>query len=239
MERIRVENVDIDIPVFDANTRSLRAELINGASNKRLLSDGLKLNVVKVLHEINLSISEGDAVGIIGSNGSGKTSLLRLLSQIYSPTRGTLKISGTTRSLLNLGSGIEPTLTGRENIRRLRCLYDPSSVYSEALEREIISFSGLNNFIDLPVRTYSSGMTMRLMFSSMVFDTPDIFILDEFFSTGDEDFTKVATEKMEQLVKSASVFIFSSHSTADVKKYCNRFFLMEQGRATEISACDF
>ena len=72
MERIRVENVDIDIPVFDANTRSLRAELINGASNKRLLSDGLKLNVVKVLHEINLSISEGDAVGIIGSNGSGK-----------------------------------------------------------------------------------------------------------------------------------------------------------------------
>ena len=143
-----------------------------------------KANLVQVLKNINLDLSDGDALGVIGVNGSGKTSLLRLLAGIYAPTSGTVK-DGTVRPLLNLGSGLEPTLTGRENIKRLSMLYRKSPIdnLTDADIQEVIEFADLKEFIDLPVRTYSSGMVMRLMFSTIVHDQPEIFILDEFFST--------------------------------------------------------
>ena len=239
MLRIKVTDVDVRIPVFDANTRSIRAGIINSVSQNRLLTDTAGVKLVDVLTQINLEIRDGDAVGIIGLNGSGKTSLLRLLSKIYEPTRGTVSVQGKTRSLLSLGAGLEVSLTGRENIKRLLYLYGESASYNIDKENEIIDFSGLQDSIDLPVRTYSAGMTMRLMFSTLVSSTPDIFILDEFFSTGDEEFSLKAERKMAQLVDNANVFVFSSHAHDVIKAHCNRFIHMDRGRATEIGVNDF
>jgi len=239
MLKIKLTNVDVKIPVFDANTRSFRSDFINSISRNRMLSNTGNLKIVDVLKKVNLEVVDGDAVGIVGKNGSGKTSLLRLISRIYEPTSGKVEINGRIRSLLSLGAGLENSLTGRENIKRLLYLYGESTRYDEALEAEIIEFSGLKDSIDLPVRTYSAGMTMRLMFSTLVSKTPDIFVLDEFFSTGDEEFSAKAEQKMAKLIKDANVFVFSSHSHGTLKAYCNRFIRMENGRAIEISRSDF
>ena len=181
MFRIKLTDVDIRIPVFDANSRSLRADFVTAISQKRVLPGLNALTVVDVLKKVNLEAADGDAIGIIGKNGAGKTSLLRLISKIYYPTSGNAEINGRVRSLLSLGAGLELSLTGRENVKRLLYLSGESKLYDEAMEAEIIEFSGLKDAIDLPVRTYSAGMTMRLMFSTLVSNTPDIFVPTNFF----------------------------------------------------------
>lgn len=212
--------------------------MLRTLSNDRLLASDTRTRVVNVLSGLNFEIFDGDAIGVIGGNGSGKTSLLRLLSKIYHPSDGDLYLAGRVRSLLSLGTGLEPVLTGRENIRRMLLLF--AGVFpDEETEERTIEFSGIGAFIDMPVRTYSSGMVMRLMFSCMVFDLPDIFIVDEFFSTGDEEFALKATKKMEEQIQNSNVFVFSSHQTELVKYYCNRFFQMDAGRLIEIGATDF
>ena len=159
---VRIRITDVRIPIFDANTRSLRADFVKTISNKRLLSGAV--DVSEVLKAINLEVKDGDAIGIIGKNGSGKTSLLRLISKIYEPTDGKVEINGTSRSLLSLGSGLEPSLSGRENIKRLLYLYGEYSEFDNELEHKIIEFSDLKDAIDLRGRTYSAGMTMCVMF---------------------------------------------------------------------------
>lgn len=239
MVRIKITDASVQIPIFDANTRSLRAGFVNSISNNRLLSGTVDVKIADVLKNVNLEAKDGDAIGIIGKNGSGKTSLLRLISKIYEPTAGKVEINGTARSLLSLGAGLEPSLTGRENIKRLLYLYGEYSLFNDDLENQIIEFSDLSDSIDLPMRTYSAGMTMRLMFSTLVSRTPDIFILDEFFSTGDEEFSAKAERKMAKLVRDANVFVFSSHVHDVIKAYCNRFIRMEGGQAVEISKAEF
>ena len=197
MFKIKITDVNVRIPVFDANTRSVRAGLISTISKKRLLKDTTNVKIVEVLKNLNLEINDGDAVGVIGNNGSGKTSLLRLISKIYKPTTGKIEVNGKAKCLLNLGAGLEPSLTGRENIRRLLYLYGEYHNFGDEIERQIVEFSGLGDSIDLPVRTYSAGMTLRLMFSTLVSETPDIFVLDEFFSTGDEEFSTKAEKKWQ------------------------------------------
>ena len=167
--RIKVTAASVTIPVFDANDRSLRADALNFLSGNRLLIREKKANLVQVLKNINLDLSDGDALGVIGVNGSGKTSLLRLLAGIYAPTSGTVKVDGTVRPLLNLGSGLEPTLTGRENIKRLSMLYrnSPMDNLTDADIQEVIEFADLKEFIDLPVRTYSSRWSCDLCFRQL------------------------------------------------------------------------
>ena len=166
--RIKVTAASVTIPVFDANDRSLRADALNFLSGNRLLIRE-KANLVQVLKNINLDLSDGDALGVIGVNGSGKTSLLRLLAGIYAPTSGTVKVDGTVRPLLNLGSGLEPTLTGRENIKRLSMLYrnSPMDNLTDADIQEVIEFADLKEFIDLPVEPIHQGWSCDLCFRQL------------------------------------------------------------------------
>jgi len=234
MSFIKINNVTLDIPIFDSVERSFRTHAVHILSGNKILKSLNKRMMVRALNHINLEVREGDAVGLVGSNGSGKSSLLRLISGIYRPTNGTIEVKGQVRPLISLGVGLEPNLSGRENIRRLGAVYGYNSDVIDGELDQIITFSGLGDFVELPVRTYSSGMVLRLMFSTLVTGNPDIVILDEFFSAGDEDFVKKSEVRMEQLLKNAKILVFASHSKNLVKRYCNKFIRMENGSAIEI-----
>lgn len=235
MVGITIRDVTLDIPIFDVGDRSLRALAVGILSRGKILKSSNKKLMIRTLNQVNLQVKDGDAVGLIGANGSGKSSLLRLISGIYKPTTGTIKVEGDLRPLINLGVGLEPNLNGIENIQRLGALYGHKKEEIEEILEQIISFSGLAEFINLPVRTYSSGMILRLMFSTLVIGSPDIIVLDEFFSAGDEDFSKKTEKRMQDLMESAKIMIFASHDKKLIKTYCNRFIRMRDGNATEIT----
>jgi ABC-type polysaccharide/polyol phosphate transport system ATPase subunit len=235
MVKISLEDVSLDYPIYNARSFSLRHKILKAATGGRILGDTGNIKVVRALSNINLEINKGDRVGITGHNGAGKTTLLRCISGIYQPTNGELHCEGTLGSYLEIGAGLEPELSGYDNIRRLlllRGIYDKHRF--KKLVGSIINFSELNDFIRLPVRTYSSGMLMRLIFSTITAETPDIMVMDEFFSSGDAQFQEKATERLKSNIDQASILLFASHDTGLLKKMCNRFVRLINGSLEEI-----
>ncbi|CNK83971.1 ABC transporter ATP-binding protein [Yersinia alsatica] len=233
--RICLEDVSLDYPIYNARAFSLRHKLAKAVTGGRILSDAGNTTIVRALSNINLEINKGDRVGIIGHNGAGKTTLLRCISGIYQPTSGKLYREGTLGAYLEIGAGLEPELSGYDNIRRLLMLRGIYNKYQfEVLAADILTFSELNDFINLPVRTYSSGMQTRLIFSTITAETPEIMVMDEFFGAGDTQFQKKATERLNSNINQASILIFASHDMALLKRMCNRFFLLNHGNIKEV-----
>ena len=184
----------------------------------------------EVLKDVNLSIKKGEAVALIGTNGSGKSTLLKLMTKILYPNKGTIEIKGKLTSLLELGAGFHPDFSGRENI------YFNASIFvlnrkeiDEKLE-EIIDFSELRDFIDNPVRTYSSGMFMRLAFAVAINVNAEILLIDEILSVGDEHFQNKCIEKMQELKNEGKTMIFVTHSMESARKLCNRAIWLYDGK---------
>ncbi len=190
MAHVKLSNVSLEYPLYNSESTSLKCHLIRLTTGGLIARKNKKLTTVKALSNINLDLVSGDRLGIIGHNGSGKSTLLRCLSGIYKPTAGTVIREGTISPLLEIGAGIEPELSGYNNIIRLLYLRDISRTDVKKISEDIAEFSELGDFLSLPVRTYSSGMMMRLMFSVSTAKAPDILIMDEFFSVGDESFQK-------------------------------------------------
>ena len=182
-----------------------------------------------VLKNINISINEGDRLGIIGSNGAGKSTLLRVLSEIYKPTSGNVKVHGKVIPLLELGAGFLPEFTGRENIYFNCSVLGLNKDYIEKIEKEIISFSEIEDHIDVPVKYYSTGMYMRLAFSIASSITPDILLLDEVFAGGDMHFNKKASVKMNEIINNSNIMIMVSHDMHLIKNSCNKAIWMNHG----------
>lgn len=208
--------------------RNLR-KVTNIFLSGRLSEDKHKKIYVQSLRDISFSIKGGERVGLIGTNGAGKTTLLRTMSGIYEPVSGHLRIEGHISSLLDPSVGMNPELTGRENIR-LRCYIDgvPHKQMNE-IEEKVIEFSELGSYIDLPVKTYSSGMNLRLGFGLITAIDPQILLMDEWFMTGDEGFMLKATHRLENIVKKSQILIISTHSPQILIKWCNRIIWLEQG----------
>lgn len=208
--------------------RNLR-KVTNIFLSGRLSEDKHKKIYVQSLRDISFSIKGGERVGLIGTNGAGKTTLLRTMSGIYEPVSGHLRIEGHISSLLDPSVGMNPELTGRENIR-LRCYIDgvPHKQMNE-IEEKVIEFSELGPYIDLPVKTYSSGMNLRLGFGLITAIDPQILLMDEWFMTGDEGFMLKATHRLENIVKKSQILIISTHSPQILIKWCNRIIWLEQG----------
>ncbi len=186
--------------------------------------------IVRGLDNVSLAFRDGDRVGLIGHNGSGKTTLLRVLSGIYTPTHGSAVIDGHCVSLININLGIDPDATGRENIRlRSAMMGMPPEEIAEKFD-QIADFSGLGEFLDVPFRTYSSGMQLRLAFATSTAVRPEILIMDEWLSTGDEDFKDRANARMRDLVDSTKILVLASHSKELMEKNCNRVIWLEHGR---------
>jgi ABC-type polysaccharide/polyol phosphate transport system ATPase subunit len=184
---------------------------------------------VVALRDVSFRIEPGSAVGLVGRNGSGKTTLLRLISGIIKPTSGRVDVGGRVGSLLELGAGFHPDLTGRENVFLNGSIHGLKRAYVREQLDEIVAFAGLEEFIDLPVRTYSSGMYMRLGFAIAAHIDADLLLLDEVFAVGDEQFQRKCFGKIFEFKQRGGTIVFVSHDASAVERLCDRAILLRQG----------
>ena len=225
---IQLTDVTVDFPVFNAVNMSLKNRVMSAATGGVLgRHDGLV--VVRSLQNINLRISAGERIGLIGSYGAGKTTLLRVISGIYYPTEGTALIEGNCISLINISLGIDAEATGRENIRLRSAMMGFTPAQTKERIDEIISFSGLGDFINMPFRTYSTGMQLRLAFAVSTCIHPQILVMDEWLSTGDEEFAGRADERLKKVINATEILVLASHSPDLLKRNCNRLIWLERG----------
>jgi len=181
------------------------------------------------LKDISFSISKGEVVGIIGRNGAGKSTLLKIISGVLKPTTGFAKHEGNIVPMLELGSGFDSDLTGRENVYLNGAILGYSREFIAEKYDEIVSFSELGDFMDVPIRNYSSGMLMRLGFSIATVVEPEILIVDEILAVGDSEFQKKSKARMFELMKGGTTVLFVSHSITQVREICNRVIWLENG----------
>jgi len=222
---ILVEGVSRRFRVYPQQTRTLK-ELI-------LKRGRLGGQDIWALQNVSVAIERGEAVGLIGRNGSGKTTLLRLIAGIFKPTTGRLDVAGDVGSLLELGAGFHPDFTGRENVYMNGAIHGLKRRYIDERFDEIVAFAELEPFIDAPVRTYSSGMYMRLGFSVATHLDPDILLLDEVFAVGDEAFQRKCIAKILELRERGRTILFVSHAAPAVERLCERAVLLRDGRIAE------
>ena len=226
---IDVHDVSVLFPLYHGNSRSLKKLLVAAASG-RLAEDQQHRVVVRALSNIGFSVKSGERLGLVGSNGAGKTTLLRVLAGIYEPVTGHVRLHGTLNALLDTNLGMNPELTGRENIM-LRGLYGGLSRPMLArLEEDVIEFSELSDFIDLPMRIYSAGMSVRLGFALATAIRPKILLMDEWFLAGDAAFMEKASRRLEDMVRTADILVLSSHSSPIVRDWCTRVMWLDKGR---------
>lgn len=211
---IEVKNMSKDFKLIYDKPNTLKERLVFWKSTKKEFRN--------VLRNINISIKKGETVALIGTNGSGKSTLLKLMTKIIYPTKGTIKTRGKLTSLLELGAGFHPDFTGRENIYFNASIFGLTAAEIDNRVDEIISFSELGDFIDAPVRTYSSGMYMRLAFSVAINVDAEILLIDEILAVGDQHFQDKCFAKLEELKNSGRTIVIVSHSLDSIKKLCNR-----------------
>lgn len=230
MASIELMDVSLDYPILGVKSRSLKKKFLTIASGGFIDTNSSDFAIVNALNKINLKIVSGERIGLIGNNGAGKTTLLKLITGIYVPTYGSIKVDGTLASLVDVNFGIDPEATGRENIV-FRCLLLGFSLEKiKEIESDVIEFSGLGDFIDLPTSTYSSGMNVRLAFSMSTIMQSDIIVMDEWLTVGDKYFEKKAEERLSKIVEKSDILVLTSHSMDLVKKVCNRVLLLENGK---------
>jgi lipopolysaccharide transport system ATP-binding protein len=229
LAKISLSRASVEIPVFNSASRSLTNSLMSAATGGLLTTHKGGHVSIRALSEISLELNPGDRLGVIGHNGSGKSTLLRLLAGIYSPTSGTISISGTIASLMSISLGINPDNTGRENIYIRGKLMGLSKKQIDEKIEEIVAFSDLGAYIGLPVRTYSSGMALRLAFSVATTIRADIIIMDEWLSVGDEAFKDRAQARLNELVDESEILVIASHSRDLIERTCNRVLWLEHG----------
>ncbi len=229
MAYIKLRNVSVDIPIFNSQGRSLKKKVLGIATGGRVGLTEKGKTIVRSLHNINLEVKSQDRLGIIGHNGAGKSTLLRVLGKVYEPTFGTAVIQGKVGSLIGISLGIDSEATGIENIYiRAALLGIPQKTVDRQLD-ELIDFSGLGEFINMPVRTYSTGMHMRLAFAVSTMITPDILLMDEWLSVGDENFQKKAEARLNGLIERSNILVIASHSRNLIERCCNKVLWLERG----------
>lgn len=218
---IEINNVSKEFKVYQDKHNSIKEKVLFFKNKKYIRKS--------VLNNINLTINKSDKIAIIGSNGCGKSTLLKLLSKIIYPNKGNIVIKGKVVSLLELGAGFDQEFTGRENIYFNASLFGLSYSEIKKKEKEIISFSELEEYIDNPVRTYSSGMYMRLAFSIAVNIESDIILIDEVFAVGDINFQKKCIKRLKELSNTDKTLIIVSHDLDIIKQLCKRTIWIKDG----------
>jgi lipopolysaccharide transport system ATP-binding protein len=230
MASIDFREVSLDFPIYDADTRSLKSHLVKVATGGVVGLSDHGVVLVKALDSISFSLKDGDRIGLIGHNGAGKTTLLRVLSGAYFPTGGDVIMQGEIGSLINISLGISPEATGRENIHLRGSLLGMSSQTIKDNLDDIIEFAELGGFLDMPIRTYSSGMHLRLAFAIATVVRPEILIMDEWLSVGDEGFKARAEERLNNMIQSTNILVIASHSKQLIERVCNRVIWLEHGK---------
>jgi ABC-type polysaccharide/polyol phosphate transport system ATPase subunit len=238
--RISARDLALDFPIYDVASRSLKqllmvrpiAQVFRGSSHVggSITTGAGGTVVVRAIDKMSFEIGKGERVGLIGHNGAGKTTLLRTMGGIYEPTSGALETSGHVMTLFNLMEGMMPDATGQEFIRIRGVLLGLEPKDLDALAEDVLDFCELGSYIDMPVRTYSAGMLVRLAFALSTSVSPDILLFDELIGAGDARFVTKAQERLKSFVERSSIVVVATHSRAILDQWCNRLFLLEHGK---------
>ena len=228
MTRIILNEVSIELPVFSVSQRSMRRAILAKTGGRIVHGEGP--TTVVALDDVSLDLRRGDRVALIGGNGAGKTTLLRVLAGIYEPVRGEVRIEGRVSSLLDITLGGEPDATGYENIRIRAAHLGIGRADITSRIKDVEDFSQLGEYLHLPVRTYSAGMSMRLALAVSTCFEPEILLLDEWISAGEAVFLERANRRMHTFVERSSLLVLASHSIELVRSWCNKAVLLDGGR---------
>jgi len=231
---IKCENLYLEIPLYDQSKRLFSRSQIKQFSNHLIGSQKIQKSnkiVSGILDNINFELFEGDTLGLLGHNGCGKTTLLRVLAGIYTPTAGKATVNGTVNSIFNIGSILNPDATGYENIRIVKHYFmnKNQDEHINELYRKVEKYSDLGDFLNVPVKLYSAGMQTRLIFSITMCLNSEISLIDEGIATGDENFREKASKMIKDFYSQKKLRLFASHDFNFLKENCNKIYLMKKG----------
>lgn len=225
---ISLQNVNVSFPVYGAGSASLKKTLAASVTGG-LFGKETGVTVVHALSGIDIDLKAGDRLGLVGHNGAGKSTLLRTLAGVYEPSSGRFERRGTVASLIDPALGIEVDASGLENIMLRGLVMGLSKREIERRTADIVEFSGLGEYIHMPVRTYSTGMMMRLAFSISTCVQADILLMDEWLSVGDAEFTEKAERRMSEIVQGSGILVLASHSSELIARECNKVIHLSHG----------
>ena len=223
MTMIQAENISMCYRMTYDRVKSIKEYLVQMVQGK------IKYEEFWALRDVSFEVRKGEVLGIIGHNGAGKSTLLKVISGILKPTSGHVTVNGTVVPMLELGSGFDFDLTGRENVFLNGAILGYSEEFLKEKYEEIVAFSELGQFIDVPLRNYSSGMVMRLAFSVATVVNPNILIVDEILAVGDADFQEKSKKRMLELMGGGTTVLFVSHSLDQIREMCDRVLWLEHG----------
>lgn len=229
MAHITAQDLVVEFPIYQGAQRSMRKTFLKAATGGKLSGSDKRVSV-RAVDGMSFHFGDGERIGLLGHNGSGKTTLLRALSGIYEPTSGRLEIEGSVTSLLDIATGFDSDATGEENIvlRGITMGLSPKRIRPHA--DEIADFSGLGEYLKLPVRTYSSGMMMRLAFAISTSVGSDILLMDEWLSVGDDEFRERASDRLTHLMNRSAIVVIASHDQAMLARTCSRILHVSHGK---------
>jgi len=232
---IKAEKISLDYPILGYRGESLKSTIINGTIGGiiKIQEKSHKSSYVRSLEKVSFEVFSGEKLGLLGSNGAGKTSLLRVLSGVFPISEGDLKVYGKVSSMLNLSCGIDAELTGLENIEFRLKLANISQKEIKKYIEDIVEFAELNEFINLPFRLYSSGMAARLCFGIATSIPSEIILMDEWLSVGDKDFNEKAALRLNKYVMNSSLLVIASHNHQFIEKLCDKILILDQGKLIE------
>ncbi|AOJ24058.1 MULTISPECIES: ABC transporter ATP-binding protein [Burkholderia] len=238
MAHIELKNVTLDLPIYDVQGRSLKKQVLRMGRRNRIAEGNDGVIVVRALDDLSFRFDRGDRVGLIGHNGAGKSTLLRAMAGIYPPTAGSLSRVGKAVPLLDISLGMDENSTGMQNIRLRGLLLGMTDAEIRRKQSDIAEFSELGDYLDLPIRTYSSGMKMRLAFAVSTAVDAEILLLDEVMGVGDASFMHKAEARLEELHDRAEIVVLAMHSNKEIRKVCNKALWMERGRVRAFGEVD-
>jgi ABC-2 type transport system ATP-binding protein len=231
MVSIDVHNAYVDFPIFDAKSRSLKKKVLGKVGGK--IGTQSRVPIIEALQDVSLSLKEGDRVGLVGHNGAGKSTLLRLLAGIYEPTRGAATVRGKVAPVFDMGVGMDQEISGYENIIIRGLFLGMTRKQMEKRVDEIAEFTELGDYLAMPLRTYSTGMRVRLAIGVVTSIDPEILLLDEGIGAVDDAFLKKARDRLRDLVQRAGLLVFASHSDDLLFELCDTAIWMDEGRLRE------
>ena len=230
MASVKLQGVTLDYHIYNIRARSLKNAVFNAAVGGKFFKGESDVVVVRALDNISFQLNDGDRLGLYGHNGSGKSSMLRVIAGVYPPTRGLRTVDGKISSMIDIGFGIDPEASGLENIRHFSLARGVHPKRVEQAIPEIIEFAELGAYIHLPMRTYSAGMHARLMFAVATAYDVEVLVLDEWMGAGDASFTGKAQARMKGMVNSAKIVCFATHSVRQIREVCNMVLHLEAGK---------
>ncbi len=228
MANIELEDVYLEYPVYGTHSRSLKTSVLNFATGGRLNKEKRTLQV-EALKKISFQLVKGDRLGLIGHNGAGKTSLLKVLAKIYEPTSGRIKIEGQANCLFDIMVGLDMDLTGYENIILRGLILGYSKLEMQKLIPEIEKFAEIGEFMRLPLKSYSAGMLLRLAFGIITTVRSEILLVDEVVNVGDAKFMEKAKSRMKSLIHQSDILVLSTHDHQLIREFCNKALILQQG----------